>query len=440
MVLCGTAVSSFAANQSHHEAHLFQENLIEHISDCRPAGQLNHCESGSGKPSILKPVPSHHLIFDGLIRFYQLAGSGVRGTICPMFPHCSRYARQVFRNHNPFKAWFMTADRLIRCGSDPTQYPNVLIGGQNAWVDLDSPSFGFEYFANYSRPLPQNMAGISATATNMVSKSNVPNTFSTPETQYEFAAWLQKSYFYDRAITEFLRFCYLYPESNLISSAQISIGQCFYESEQFAEAAQWGDSLRTLDLSPEDYNLASYLTGASLIRLSRFEEAFKTLEDIKPVHPIPGDTLAVKCTMMQGLSAAFMHKWKTAETKFSTVSEASYPYSTAADFCIELCRRGENFKRKDPTIAGFLAIIPGLGYLYDGYPRTALSAFIINTAFIWGTIDAFSRQNNGLGFTLGVIGFGWYAGNIYGSVTSARRANYNFQQKLLLRFDIGFQF
>ena len=87
-----------------------------------------------------------------------------------------------------------------------------------------------------------------------------------------------------------------------------------------------------------------------------------------------------------------------------------------------------------------LALIPGLGYLYDGYPRTALSALIINGAFIWGAAEAYNEGRNGLGTMLGIIGLGWYAGNIYGSVTSAERSNHKLDADLLLKFDVGFGF
>jgi len=41
---------------------------------------------------------------------------------------------------------------------------------------------------------------------------------------------------------------------------------------------------------------------------------------------------------------------------------------------------------------------------------------------------------------LSVLSFGWYAGNIYGSVMSAERRNIKLKNDLLLKYNIGFKF
>jgi len=108
--------------------------------------------------------------------------------------------------------------------------------------------------------------------------------------------------------------------------------------------------------------------------------------------------------------------------------------------CGKLSQDGKNLDLKSRATAGILAIIPGLGYLYDGYKQTALSSFIVNSLFIWSTVEAFQRDNKSLGAMLSVLSFGWYAGNIYGSVISAERRNIKLKNDLLLKFDVGFLF
>jgi hypothetical protein len=87
-----------------------------------------------------------------------------------------------------------------------------------------------------------------------------------------------------------------------------------------------------------------------------------------------------------------------------------------------------------------LGVLPGLGYLYDGYKRTALTAFLVNGLFLWGTAEAFRAGDEGVGAAVGGIGLGWYTGNIYGSVVSARRANLKRENDLLSRYELGFEF
>ena len=60
------------------------------------------------------------------IGFYQNYISGIRGQSCPMYPSCSRYGIESFRNNNFFNAFLSTSDRLIRCGHDYENYSFTL--------------------------------------------------------------------------------------------------------------------------------------------------------------------------------------------------------------------------------------------------------------------------------------------------------------------------
>lgn len=42
----------------------------------------------------------------------------VRQGVCPMYPSCSEYSREVIEKYGFLKGWMMTCDRLIRCGRD----------------------------------------------------------------------------------------------------------------------------------------------------------------------------------------------------------------------------------------------------------------------------------------------------------------------------------
>ncbi|MCK4462674.1 MAG: hypothetical protein KAW46_12790, partial [candidate division Zixibacteria bacterium] len=149
--------------------------------------------------------------------------------------------------------------------------------------------------------------------------------------------------------------------------------------------------------------------------------------------------LREKAVMAQGLTYAHRCNWETAAQTFASVADDS-EYAMKARYCERLSREGSDLVYKNRHLAGVLAIVPGLGYLYDGYPQTAMSALVINGLFMWGTYEAFDQDHPGLGVTLAVFGIGWYAGNIYGSITSATRKNEKMRQDLLLRFEIGYEF
>ncbi len=57
--------------------------------------------------------------------------SAVRSGTCPMHPSCSVYSRESFQKHGLLLGWWMTFDRLLRCGRDEIdRSPSLLVGGQ----------------------------------------------------------------------------------------------------------------------------------------------------------------------------------------------------------------------------------------------------------------------------------------------------------------------
>jgi len=56
-----------------------------------------------------------------------------------MHPSCSAYSREAFRKHGFLMGWWMTFDRLIRCGRDEIHLsPRVLVRG--TWKTYDPVS------------------------------------------------------------------------------------------------------------------------------------------------------------------------------------------------------------------------------------------------------------------------------------------------------------
>jgi uncharacterized protein len=69
-----------------------------------------------------------------MIHFYQGPMdhfSAVRFGECPMFPNCSEYGLDAIRTHGVMLGWFMTCDRLMRCGRDEmTLSPEIFVDGK----------------------------------------------------------------------------------------------------------------------------------------------------------------------------------------------------------------------------------------------------------------------------------------------------------------------
>ena len=70
------------------------------------------------------------------VHFFRSAISGADGDRCPMYPSCSTYTTEAFRQHGAIMGWIMSSDRLLRCGRDELKTcPLVRINGQNHCYD-----------------------------------------------------------------------------------------------------------------------------------------------------------------------------------------------------------------------------------------------------------------------------------------------------------------
>jgi putative component of membrane protein insertase Oxa1/YidC/SpoIIIJ protein YidD len=387
-------------------------------------------------------VPPHLVLAQGVIRFYRTFASPARGTVCPMYPTCSQYAYEAFNRHNPLQAWLMVSDRLMRCGADPQQYPQVLAGECYRWFDGDPKALKDGSGSVFRRDSRLKVSGGGTYPDMAADRAVLPeraNFCESDSSMYRFAEWLKNRGDYGPAVIEFLRLEYYHPQSEFLLDARKSVCECYYLSGSYPEAIECVEGLLPTAMPCQAEGDLILIMGASYFRGSYYEKAIETFGRIPGKECFAQSEQCAKAMILQGLSAAYARKWKVAEKCFLEVSDSSQ-YVQQARSCAHLCSEIGSSRRRNPGLSGVLAIIPGLGYLYDGYPRTAISAFIINGVFIWGTVEAFQKDQEGLGATLGVIGLGWYAGNIYGSVTSARRSNEKQERDMLLKLDIGFRF
>jgi TM2 domain-containing membrane protein YozV len=98
-----------------------------------------------------------------------------------------------------------------------------------------------------------------------------------------------------------------------------------------------------------------------------------------------------------------------------------------------------NQKKDPPYKSSFLSglmssIIPGSGKIYLGELGDGITAFLAASIFAFLSYDNFSHNHKFRGWLFSGIGFFFYAGNIYGSVSSAQiynaRVDYEYNLKL----------
>lgn len=137
--------------------------------------------------------------------------------------------------------------------------------------------------------------------------------------------------------------------------------------------------------------------------------------------------------LLTGIAYIHLHQWNSAlETFDSLLGCEDKAIAELASKLSQVSKEGMTLKTKKPLVAGALSLIlPGAGYVYTHHYQTALSSILLNSLLL-GT--SYELHKNGLKFTGSsafLLSFGWYIGNIYGSVKSAIRYN-DLTQKIFI--------
>ncbi len=387
---------------------------------------LSQREVSFEEDSEVLPYPPHRFMTLGAIRTYQLLIAPSKGSECPMHPHCSLYGQMAFGRFNPMQAFIMTADRLHRCGHDLMNYDSVEVNDSVKFYDSLPDSKPKEVSLSFLEP-----------TNNYASEFILQESSGSSEENriFVFAEDLLKKQDFNRALTEYQRLMVYFPNSSLKSSSAKRSLQCYYQLGQYLDAVHWGQSMLKEGLAKNDEVEVRFYIGISYFRLKNFPKARERFQEIATDN---NGILRDKALLLTGLSFVNEERWEDAQKSFANLYESEF--SEKAGQLKGLANQGPLLKQKSPLLAGILAVVPGMGYLYDGYKQTALASFIVNGLFFWATSEAFKKDNEGLKPIMGILSFGWYSGNIYGSVVSANRKNERIKRDFMNRFEPGFSF
>jgi hypothetical protein len=115
-------------------------------------------------------------------------------------------------------------------------------------------------------------------------------------------------------------------------------------------------------------------------------------------------------------------QWQQADLAFDAITPANRNRYRVADLRQSLTAH-DAIPTKSPALAGTLSIVPGGGQLYCNRYRDALTAFTFNAGLILASWEAFDNDLPALGGVIAFVEFGFYAGNIYGAMSSAHKFN-----------------
>ncbi len=251
------------------------------------------------------------------------------------------------------------------------------------------------------------IAAVAAALAALAAAAEPPPPPATPAGILSFADALLRSGESYRAATEYQRYLHHFPDGPGANRAVEGLGRAYATAGRWdAAAAAFRDLVgrRPGDGGPR------LLLGTALYRAGRYGEAAAVLF---------GDDPSGEAAVLGTLAL------------LRQSPEPDLPPAGRAD----LAGAFRALPRKSPAVAGTLAILPGAGHLYVGRPRDAAVAFVLNGAFLWGTVAAVRNEQWAVAGVLGLFELGWYSGNIASAINAAHKWNRREEGRFFRRWE-----
>lgn len=210
------------------------------------------------------------------------------------------------------------------------------------------------------------------------------------------------------------------------------VARTYLTSGRFDEALHWPRSGYITNWTPCARFPIELMSVRASLRLGRPAFAAQQLRDIAPTPDCRTDRDTY--FYLRGIASANELRWSDALVDFANIPDSS-ALLTELQRAKALAEQGARLRSKSPSLAAWLGVVPGAGYWYAGFPKSAFSALIVNAIFVQSTREAFHRDQNTLGGFLAVFSASWYAGSVYGSHASTQKYNAYHQQQILQQFE-----
>jgi tetratricopeptide (TPR) repeat protein len=246
--------------------------------------------------------------------------------------------------------------------------------------------------------------------------------------QFSFAETLFAEGDYYRAISEYKRYAFFFPDNKLVEKCAYRIGESYYKAKRWQEALQTFTSFIMKYPGSPMMTGAMYHKGMAEEQLKRYKDALSTFHELIKSK---SHEFTDKAVYQSAIVLMEMEEWQQARETFSIVPKDSPLAKSATTIASEILHM-DDLPKKSPATAGALAaVLPGAGHLYTERPRDALVAFLLNGAFIVGAIELFRHENYVAGGIVTFFEIGWYTGNIYSAVSSAHKYNKRAQEDFI---------
>jgi putative component of membrane protein insertase Oxa1/YidC/SpoIIIJ protein YidD len=340
------------------------------------------------------------------IGFYQNYISGIRGQSCPMYPSCSRYGIESFRNNNFLNAFLLTSDRLIRCGHDYQNYSFTL--SNDGIKILDVPENSQKY--KFSDLVYKRELNLFAYGDNFRDESNTKFIKKLINEGYKREALLEinRIEIFDGNLTK-----ELFLNKILVLHSLGDYEKAIYEFEKSRNSNFLEDPEILLQIALSFNKLENFKTALSYVN-----QGLNNIENSIVIND--------KFLKFQGVLYAMDNDWDLAKSSFQKMNNTSQ----SQEF-LKIIELKDNINYKNPNTALFLSILPGMGYYYTGNKQTALSSFLVNGLLAYATTSNIKNENVGMALLTGIFNISFYISNMQGAYKSAKK--YNLKQENLLK-------
>ncbi len=229
----------------------------------------------------------------------------------------------------------------------------------------------------------------------------------------KYADYLFEAGRYEEAATEYDRVVYLNATDtaawqNLLISMQYL--------ELYQESVARLKSIKTISTSTIQFGrIHTYALFSSY--------QFEAISEVLTSYSFP----TADIVFLNSASFALAGNWVNAEQETEKLSDAPYLVQQMHDISME----AQNRNRKSPFLAGALStVVPGMGKIYTGRWKDGLFSLLLITTTGYQAYRIISEKgiDRPGAWIFGGLALGFYTGNIYGSVKSAKVYN-EFEEK-----------
>lgn len=234
------------------------------------------------------------------------------------------------------------------------------------------------------------------------------NLFDVNNTQ-QFAKYLKQSGQFNLAAIEYERLAFMLSDED---SLKINLLDCYLLDRNYEAVYRRSQQLNT----PNKAAISIFHSFASFALLS--DQQFETANLFLNSNNSLSDT-----------TKAYYQAWNLIlQDKFKEANKIAEPYKSINRFdgLTKIQDEAIKLPRKSPAVAGILsAFIPGSGKWYAHERKDAVIGFLSIAALSYQAFRGFKKdgQNSVYGWISAGLGTGFYLGNIYGSIKSAKRFN-----------------